>query len=319
MDYLGEETYPPPGSEGPSEDPTPQASNLQSATPHTPSQPTLREFADSPYDAPPDDPYAGMPPPAESTYADLPTLMRAVQDHGRRFGYACVTSSNNYKRGIAYVRCDRGGEYVNHWNVTPETRVRKNRTRRLVGCKWKARAKRTAEGGWQLAMMEDKHSGHGPSGDLSQHPSQRQLPEEAIESAKQDFADGRTPKEVLEHLKLFNPSVTPQDIYNLKAKISRKDNAEAKGKPVRGARLRGNGGPRTDGVNGTPEMNGDGMDAGGDGDGIVDPALRGHDPALSSIAQLTAAVAQMQEAPQDSPSAGRDHGGTKCDCTCCDH
>lgn len=78
------------------------------------------------------DPYNGMPPPAEGTFPSLQDLMHACQDHARANGYACVTSSNNYKRGIAYVRCDRGGEYVNHWKLTPETRVRKNRTRRLV-------------------------------------------------------------------------------------------------------------------------------------------------------------------------------------------
>ena len=79
-----------------------------------------------------DDPFNGMPPPTEGTFPSLQALMHACQDHARAHGYACVTSSNNYKRGIAYVRCDRGGEYVNHWKLTPETRVRKNRTRRLV-------------------------------------------------------------------------------------------------------------------------------------------------------------------------------------------
>ena len=78
------------------------------------------------------DPYNGMPPPNEGAFPSLQDLLFACQDHARANGYACVTASNNYKRGIAYVRCDRGGEYVNHWKLTPETRVRKNRTRRLV-------------------------------------------------------------------------------------------------------------------------------------------------------------------------------------------
>ena len=168
------------------------------------------------------DPFDGMPPPADAIFPSLQALMQACQTHARAHGYACVTSSNNYKRGIAYVRCDRGGEYVNHWKLTPETRIRKNRTRRLVGCNWKARAKRTGTGEWQLSMMNPKHNGHGRSESATQHPSLRQFPPEAMEEAKQMFQVGRSPKEVLDHLqRRWNPDVTAQDVYNLKAKIAR--------------------------------------------------------------------------------------------------
>ena len=106
--------------------------------------------------------------------------------------------------------------------------MRKNRKKRLVGCKWKARAKRNNganNGNWVLTMMEDKHNGHGPSGDATHHPSLRQLPAEAVEEARRAFKEGRTPKQVLESLqRLFNPAVTAQDVYNLKAKINRIDN-----------------------------------------------------------------------------------------------
>jgi len=172
------------------------------------------------------DEYNGMPPPPEGEYPDLPELMKACQEHGRQHGYACVTSSNNYKRGIAYVRCDRGGEYVNHWKLTDETRVRKNRTRRLVGCKWKARAKRNSGDQWVLTMMHDKHTGHGPSNNPTSHPSLRQLSSEAYEAAKQAFEAKQSPKQVLELLQQqFNPAVTVQDVYNLKAKLGRAESA----------------------------------------------------------------------------------------------
>ena len=204
MDYLQEDYYPPPpGSEASGPDPQPS----------------------SPY---PNDEYNGMPPPPEGEFPDLPQLMKACQEHARRHGYACVTSSNNYKRGIAYVRCDRGGEYVNHWHLTDETRVRKNRTRRLVGCKWKARAKRNAAGNWVLTMMHDKHNGHPPSSNATAHPSLRQLGPEAVEAARQAFNDKKSPKQVLELLQQqFNPDVTAQDVYNLKAKINRADSAKS--------------------------------------------------------------------------------------------
>ncbi|KAK4694956.1 hypothetical protein P7C71_g2701, partial [Lecanoromycetidae sp. Uapishka_2] len=172
------------------------------------------------------DEYNGMPPPADAEFAELSDLLKYTQDHAARYGYATVTASNNYKRGIAYVRCDRGGKYVNHWNLTDENRVRKQRQRRLVGCLWKARAKKNSEGMWVMTMMHDKHNNHGPSTDPASHPSQRQLSDEAKEAARKAFHDKQSPKFVLGLLQTnFNPAVTAQDVYNLKAKINREDEA----------------------------------------------------------------------------------------------
>ncbi|KAL6716195.1 Transcription factor rbf1 (RPG-box-binding factor) (Repressor-activator protein 1) [Lecanora helva] len=255
MDYYQEEYYAPP---------PPNTSQDQS---------TLPPF--------PNDEYNGMPPPPESEYHDLPELIEACQRHGRQHGYACVTSSNNYKRGIAYVRCDRGGEYVNHWKLTDETRVRKNRTRRLVGCKWKARAKRNAAGLWVLTMMHDKHTGHGPSENATAHPSLRQLSTEAQEAAKQAFMEQRSPKQVLEMLQqTFNPAVTAQDVYNLKAKITRTESA--KNTPAKITQ-------RTE-----PDI-------------PTDPALQMHDAGLAQPAVMP---------PPSFNGAVPDH---KCQCKCCDH
>ena len=233
-----------------------------------------------------DDPFNGMPPPPEGSYATLPELMQACQSHARAHGYACVTSSNNYKRGIAYVRCDRGGEYVNHWKLTPETRVRKNRTRRLVGCNWKARAKRTNQGDWTLTMMNSKHNGHERSESATQHPSLRQLPPEAVEEARAMFKEMRTPKEVLEVLQTrWNPDVTAQDVYNLKAKIARMDNRQAT--------QNGEIHPPP----ATPQM------------------LRPEEEGPPTDPRL------MEEAPMQAPVPEGEGSGRagKCQCTCCDH
>jgi len=250
-------------------------------------------------------PYNGMPPPPTTAYPDLPSLMRACQDHGRRHGYACVTSSNNYKRGIAYVRCDRGGEYVNHWKVTDQNRVRKNRTRRLVGCKWKARAKRNAEGQWVLSMMHDKHTGHDPSKNLAAHPSLRQLPHEAVDAARRAFAASKSPKEVLDLLQHgWNDAVTAQDVYNLKAKIVRTSEG-------------GKGTPGNSAVRVGPSL---------PVDPPMDPALNDD---LSMNGQLvnsgSAQVARMQ-APgeglgsmEDPVEVSEAPAARKCECTCCDH
>lgn len=221
MDYLQEDdVYPPPPSSLPPHD-----------QPHDqPIDPQIVTMGANPSHPPPSslpayrtDPYDGMPPPPTGgEFPNLSSLMKACQDHAKRHGYACVTSSNNYKRGIAYVRCDRGGEYVNHWHLTDETRVRKNRTRRLVGCTWKARAKRTPSGTWEMTMMNAKHSGHSASDSPTSHPSQRQLSTEAVEEAREAFNAGMSPKEVLELMRTrYNGAITAQDVYNLKAKIAR--------------------------------------------------------------------------------------------------
>ena len=70
--------------------------------------------------------------------------------------------------------------------------------------------------------MNEKHNGHDRSESATQHPSLRQLPLEAMEEAKEMFQMGRSPKEVLELLqRRWNPDVTAQDVYNLKAKLAR--------------------------------------------------------------------------------------------------
>ena len=73
-----------------------------------------------------------------------------------------------------------------------------------------------------LTMMNAKHSGHSASDSPAAHPSQRQLSAEAVDEARQAFRDGRSPKEVLELMRTrYNEAITAQDVYNLKAKITR--------------------------------------------------------------------------------------------------
>lgn len=75
-------------------------------------------------------------------------------------------------------------------------------------------------------MMHDKHNNHGPSTNAASHPSQRQLDENAKEAARKAFHDKQSPKFVLGMLQTnFNSAVTAQDVYNLKAKINREDEA----------------------------------------------------------------------------------------------
>ena len=337
MDYLQEDYYPASTSNHPIAAPLSQVTPLEDPT--TPAQPPRNDISYGPPDSitstnladtsplhDPTDAYSGMPPPPPSTYPTLADLMTACQLHARNHGYACVTSSNNHKRGIAYVRCDRGGQYANHWNLTPETRTRHNRTRRLVGCTWKARAKRLKTGEWELRMMEDKHSGHGRSGDAKAHPSLRKLDSEAVAEAKRMFGEGRGPKEVLEVLRRWNASVTAQDVYNLKAKIAREK--EGGGGGISGGASKGR--VRKAGGTGVGENSG----ASAEGAVAVDPALQEQQQNGTSPSNINggrAPAARMQDVDMqievmgaNGAGAGATTGATptqkgKCACKCCDH
>ena len=164
-----------------------------------------------------------------------------------------------------------------------------------MGCKWKARAKRNAAGNWVLTMMHDKHNGHAPSSNATAHPSLRQLGPEAVEVARQAFNDKKSPKQVLELLQQqFNPDVTAQDVYNLKAKINRSDSA--KSTPAKQLTQ------RTE-----PEI-------------PTDPALQ-----MQGMTMLEEISCSRQADGPIDPSAGLngnpsgEAGAHKCACKCCDH
>ena len=304
--------------------------HLNAQTPATPAgNDTSMTFEETPGPIDPNNPYNGMPPPpSPSTYPTLQALMNACQAHARAHGYACVTSSNNYKRGIAYVRCDRGGHYANHWHLTPETRQRHNRTRRLVGCSWKARAKRLKTGDWELRMMVDRHSGHGASNSAKAHPSLRKLEDGAVEMARRMFGEGKAPKDVLAELRIWNEAVTPQDVYNLKAKIAREDGGDPSTTTAAGGG-EASGTAKKSGRKGRgPTSNTN--PAGGNVMTVTDAMETSTDPSSGIVVDplLTAAAsggrappAQMQDPAtlQANANASGSKQKGKCPCKCCDH
>ena len=132
-----------------------------------------------------------------------------------------------------------------------------------------------------LTMMNAKHNGHERSESATQHPSLRQLPREAMEEAKAMFKDVRSPKEVLDVLqRRWNPDVTAQDVYNLKAKIARMDSRQA------------TQAGQTE-MPETPQM------------------LRADEPGPPTDPRL------MEQTPAQEVEGSKKAG--KCQCTCCDH
>jgi hypothetical protein len=109
-----------------------------------------------------------------------------------------------------------------------------------------------------------------------------------MEEARDMFKAMRSPKEVLEALqRRYNPDVTAQDVYNLKAKIARMDSRQAV--QAEGTETQ---------MPETPQML------------RTDEAGPPTDPRLME-------QAPMQQAPMlavEGPKRAR-----KCQCTCCDH
>lgn len=148
-------------------------------------------------------------------------------------------------------------------------------------------------------MMHDKHNNHGPSKDAASHPSQRQLSDDAKESARKAFHDKQSPKFVLGMLQTnFNPAVTAQDVYNLKAKINREDETRAaQGLPPAGQ------------ITETTNR-------------MIEPDIP-TDPALQMPGKLRDCLLQVGD-QADTPIAAlnlvqQPAAAHKCQCKCCDH
>lgn len=152
--------------------------------------------------------------------------------------------------------------------------------------------------------MEDKHSGHGRSGDAKAHPSLRKLDPEAVDEAKRLFAEGRGPKEVLEVLRRWNESVTAQDVYNLKAKIAREKEGGGKGR-VRKAGAGESGAQVIGDVAVDPALQ---QESGGASNGGPAPAARMQDVAMQDGMGVNEAA----------PATASGRGG-RCECKCCEH
>ncbi len=162
-------------------------------------------------------------------------------------------------------------------------------------------------------MMEDRHSGHGRSEDARLHPSLRKLGDEAVDEARRLFRDGRSPKEILGVLRGWNASLTAQDVYNLKAKISRE--MASGGLVVKG---RGKGPIPTNGGDAEADaVNGIQTD---EEYATVDPALHAQSGGLAPVAggfheTLEHSADGHSTTRTDNPAAATRRG--KCECKCC--
>ena len=169
----------------------------------------------SPETSPP--PPMSMAPMPAGQYHSREDLLAAAKDWAATQGYAIVIARSRLNR--LWLKCDRGGTYRNRLGLTPEQRKRKRGDSRLLGCPFKILANIKKDGVWRLHTEVAEHT-HGPSDDLSIHPTLRRLTDEQSQKVNEMTEAGNSPAETLEELKRLWPDikVLARDIYNARKK-----------------------------------------------------------------------------------------------------
>ena len=173
---------------------------------------------------PPPRSLAPMPP---SEFSSREDLLAGCKDWAAHQGFAVVIARSRFNR--LWLKCDRGGTYENRRNLTPEQRKRKRGESRLLGCQFKMLANVKRNGVWKVETEVAEHN-HGPSEDLSAHPTLRRMTDEQVNKVNEMCDAGRSPAETLEELRTLWPDikVLTRDIYNARKKYkTQKDLAES--------------------------------------------------------------------------------------------
>ena len=163
---------------------------------------------------PPTNSMAPLPP---SQYNSREELLESAKSWAAQQGYAIVIARSRFNR--LWLKCDRGGQYENRRNLTPDQRKRKRSDSRLLGCPFRMLAVVRKDGVWKVSTENAEHN-HGPSEDLTQHPTLRRLTEEQSAKVNEMTEAGNSPAETLEELKRLWPEikVLTRDIYNARKK-----------------------------------------------------------------------------------------------------
>ena len=138
-----------------------------------------------------------MTAPVSRTYSSLETLKLAVNEYARNEGYAIVKQrtkkrKNNGQVYKIYLKCDRGGTYVD--KSKPGQRIRDTGTR-LTGCPFSLTANLQDGNQWLLEVRDPEHN-HPPI-DAPGHPVHRHLTEVAKVQVANLTAAGAEPRQIL--------------------------------------------------------------------------------------------------------------------------
>ena len=169
----------------------------------------------SPEESPP--PPMSMAAPPQGEYRSREELLEFMKDWAESQGYAVVIGRSRVNR--LWIKCDRGGKYEDKHADHPENRKRKRGESRLTDCPFKVQANVKKDGVWRSRTENAEHN-HGPSEDLSVHPSLRRMSDEQVQKVNEMTEAGNTPVETLEELQRLWPGikVLRRDIYNARKK-----------------------------------------------------------------------------------------------------
>ena len=165
----------------------------------------------SPEDSQPPPMSLAAPPPGE--FGSREALLEYMKDWAEGQGFAVVIGRSRVNR--LWIKCDRGGKYEDKHAEHPENRKRKRGESRLTDCPFKVQANVKKDGIWRCRTEIAEHN-HGPSEDLTVHPSLRRMTDEQITKVNEMTEAGNTPAETLEELRRLWPDikVLRRDIYN---------------------------------------------------------------------------------------------------------
>ena len=189
-------------------------------------RPGSPEQAPTPEDSPSPHPM-GMAAPPAGQYSSREEMLKSVKQFAESQGYAIVIGRSRLNR--LWLKCDRGGVYSDRHGITPENRKRNRGETRLTDCPFKVLASAKKDGIWKCHTEIPDHN-HGPSEDLSVHPSLRRMTDEQMQKVNEMTEAGNTPVETLDELKRLWPDikVLRRDIYNARKKYkTEKEQAEA--------------------------------------------------------------------------------------------
>ena len=168
-----------------------------------------------PDDSPPPPMSMAGPPPGH--FPSREDMLAFMKEWAEGQGYAIVIGRSRLNR--LWLKCDRGGVYTDRHGLTPENRKRQRGETRLTDCPFKVLANVRKDGIWRCHTEMAEHN-HGPSEDLSIHPSLRRMTDEQIQKVNEMTEAGNSPVETLEELQRLWPGikVLRRDIYNARKK-----------------------------------------------------------------------------------------------------
>ena len=127
------------------------------------------------------------PPPGE--FANRDELLDSLNEWGAYQGFAVVVGRSRQNR--LWIKCDRGGKYVDKHLHDPEHRKRNSKATLRTGCPFSVQARMAKDKKWRCHTENPQHN-NASSKDLSVHPSLRRMTKEQLAKVSKMTEAGNT-------------------------------------------------------------------------------------------------------------------------------